>query len=77
MLIQKKQFQKNGQGEGYRLNLETRECEKFELKEPFRVIEVPPGARPVGELEIGTSAIPGAGVLVQVYEENLPRGIKL
>ncbi len=59
---------------GYKLNLKTKECEKFTLNEPFREVGVPLGARLEGELEIGTAAFPGAGVRVQVYEAETPRG---
>ncbi len=59
---------------GYRLNLKTKECQKYTLNEPFREVGVPLGARMVGELEIGTAAIPGAGVRVQVYEMATARG---
>ena len=60
---------------GYRLNLKTKVCEKFKLTEPFREIGVPLGARLDGEVEIGTAAIPGAGVLTQIYEADTPRGV--
>ena len=59
---------------GYKLNLKTKVCEKFALNEPFREVGVPLGARLEGELEIGTAAVPGAGVRVQVYEAETPRG---
>lgn len=59
---------------GYRLNIRERTCERFNLTEPFRAIEVPPEARSFGSLYIGSSAAEGAGVLVDVWGGQTERG---
>jgi len=59
---------------GYRFNLKTKECDKFTLRETFRPIAVPPGARSVGEAYIGTSAVGGGGVLVDIFAAETERG---
>ena len=62
------------QGVGYRLNLKTRECDRFTLREDFRPIAVPPGARAMGEVYIGSSAVVGSGVLVKIFGAETERG---
>lgn len=59
---------------GYRLNIRERTCERFNLTEPFRAIEVPPEAKSFGSLYIGSSAAEGAGVLVDVWGGQTERG---
>lgn len=59
---------------GYSLNLRTRECVRFFLHEPFRVIGVPEGARYYGEHYLGSSAAPGAGLEVKDFSADTPRG---
>ena len=62
------------QGVGYRLNLKMRECDRFMLREDFRPIAVSPGARAMGEVYIGTSAVVGSGVLVKIFGAETERG---
>lgn len=59
---------------GYRLNLKTKKCDKFSLKEPFPFIGVPSDAHFDGEGYIGTSGVVGAGVLVDLYTADTQRG---
>lgn len=63
---------------GYRVSIKPgskeKQCEKFELHEPFRRIEVPRGAKMLQNLEIGTNGLLGGGVKVQLYAENGSRG---
>ena len=59
---------------GYRLNLKTKVCDKFTLKEPFPVIGVPPDAKFDGEGYIGASGLVGAGVLVDLFNADTERG---
>ena len=56
------------------MNLKTRECDRFTLREDFRPIAVPPGARAMGEVYIGTSAVVGSGVLVKIFGTETERG---
>ena len=60
---------------GYRLNLRTRQCEKFTLTEPFRPIEVPENATSRGAAYVGSSSVSGAGVLVDIFVGDTPRGM--
>lgn len=62
------------QGVGYCLNLKMRECDRFMLREDFRPIAVSPGARAMGEVYIGTSAVVGSGVLVKIFGAETERG---
>jgi len=62
------------QDTGYRFNLKTKECDKFTLRETFRPIAVPPGARSMGEVYIGTSAVGGGGVLVDIFTAETEMG---
>ena len=59
---------------GYRLNLKTKVCDKFTLKEPFPVIGVPTDAHFDGEGYIGVSGLVGAGVLVDLFSADTERG---
>ncbi|CAH1261897.1 EPDR1 [Branchiostoma lanceolatum] len=63
-------------GTEYRLNLKSKECEKKELTEPWRPFEVPPNATFLGESYIGTGAVPGAGVLTELWERTFESGDK-
>ena len=44
------------------------------MTEPFRPVEVPPEARFLGSFYVGTSAAPGAGILVDAWGGQAERG---
>ncbi|XP_058957631.2 mammalian ependymin-related protein 1 [Pocillopora verrucosa] len=45
----------------------TGKCKKIELTEPFHKFEIPEGATFVAEGTLGSNALPGAGVNVQLF----------
>ena len=49
------------------MNLKTKQCYKQPLNETFRPIEVPYNAQHVDTLEIGSNAVAGAGVQVDLW----------
>ena len=59
---------------GYRLNLRTKECEKFKLTEPFRYFGVPDDAHFDEDRIIGSLAAPGAGLEVARYDGETSSG---
>ena len=59
---------------GYRVDLKTGECNKFQLTEPFEKIGVSPDDELVGKAEIGSNAQTGEGVEVNIYEGHTERG---
>lgn len=62
---------------GYRLNLRTRECEKFPLTEPFRPVEVPSNTTLDGTYYLGsTSAGVDNFVEMNYYSGYTDRGKK-
>lgn len=56
--------------QGYRLNLQTRVCDKFAITDDFRPIAIPQNATFLGEFFLGTSSVQGAGVLVESWAGN-------
>ena len=61
---------------GYRLNLRTKECEKFTLTEPFRVVGVPDDARFDEIRVLGLlGGDPGDSLVVDKYEGDTTRGV--
>jgi len=62
------------QGVGYRLNLRTRECEKFPLTEPWRPTEVPDNTTLDGTYYLGSTSVPNNYVEVNFYEGYTDRG---
>ena len=58
------------QKKGYHINLKTNTCEVFDLNDPFQRIAIPKNAKLDGEVYIGTSSIPGAGVEVDMWSGN-------
>ena len=60
---------------GYRLNLRTKECEKYRLTEPFGYWGLPEAARFDEDRVIGSLAAPGAGLEVALYEDDTTKGI--
>jgi len=56
---------------GYWINLKTGTCSVESITWPFHRIEVPENATFVDQFEIGTDAVPGAGVLVNVWEDKV------
>lgn len=59
---------------GYRINLRTRECERFPLQEPFPYVEVPTNATLDYTFYLGSSAIPGNFVEMNYYSAYTERG---
>ena len=51
----------------YFVNLKTRQCSKQPLNDTFRPIEVPYTAKFVDKREIGSNAVVGAGVEVNLW----------
>ena len=52
----------------------TGKCKKIELTEPFHRFAIPKDATFVGEGTIGSNAIPGAGVNVQLFSGEIQGG---
>ena len=52
----------------YRYNARTKQCFKYVLNETFRPYEIPFGAKFVDRVEIGSNAVSGAGVEVDIWE---------
>ncbi|XP_035700255.1 mammalian ependymin-related protein 1-like [Branchiostoma floridae] len=57
-------------GTEYRFNLKTKECQKREIADAWRPFQVPPNSTFLGEGYIGTGAVPGAGVLTQLWSNT-------
>eukprot|EP00118_Oscarella_pearsei_P024422 m.306034 g.306034 ORF g.306034 m.306034 type:complete len:207 (+) comp40911_c0_seq1:38-658(+) len=61
----------------YRIDLRTKQCTRYELTEPFEPIAVPIDAHFLESRYIGSSAVPGAGVLANVWiGESEERGYR-
>ena len=58
---------------GYRLNLRTRECEKFVLTEPFHYIEVPPNTTLDATYFLGSPEVAGNYVEMHFYSGDTER----
>ena len=56
----------------YRYNVRTKQCYKHVLNDTFRPFSIPFDAKFVDRLEIGSNAVAGAGVEVDVWEGNTP-----
>ena len=63
------------QGIGYRLNVRTRECEKFPLTEPWRPVEVPANTTLEATYYLGSENVPGNYVRMNAYHGNTERGV--
>ncbi|XP_035657336.1 mammalian ependymin-related protein 1-like [Branchiostoma floridae] len=63
-------------GTEYRLNLKTKECQKREMSNAWRPFQVPPNSTFLGESYIGTGAVPGAGVLTELWSNTFEDGDK-
>ena len=59
---------------GYRLNLRTRECEKFVLTEPFHYIEVPTNTTLDATYYLGSPEVAGNSVEMHFYSGDTERG---
>ncbi|XP_062502250.1 mammalian ependymin-related protein 1-like [Corticium candelabrum] len=55
------------QKEHYSVDLRTGQCTRSPLTEPFRPFSIPPTARFVGEFVLGSTAVAGAGAIVDVW----------
>lgn len=62
---------------GYRVNLQTRECEKFVLSEPWQPYEVPPNTTLDYTFYLGSSAVAGNSVEMNYYSGDTERGKNL
>ena len=62
------------QGIGYRVNLRTRECEKFQLTEKFRPIEVPANTTLDDTFYLGAKVVPENNVEMNSYSGNTLEG---
>jgi len=62
------------QGVGYRVNLQTRECESFQLSEKFHLVEVPVNATLDDTVYLGAKAVPENNVEMNLYSGNTERG---
>lgn len=51
----------------YRIDLDTGECEVFELTSKFRRVQIPSNATFIAEFYLGSSSVEGAGVLVEMW----------
>ena len=58
------------------MNLKTKECNKTNIANPFRPIEVPSFANFTDEVYLGISGLIGAGVLENIYQGAPPNGGK-
>merc|ERR1712127_492852 len=54
----------------YEFNFKTKECKKYEITHDFRDFGIPRNAKSVGESYIGSSGIPGAGLLTTLWEDD-------
>ncbi|XP_065919767.1 mammalian ependymin-related protein 1-like [Dysidea avara] len=62
------------EGVGYRLNLKTRECEKFPLTEPWHPTEVPENTTLDGTYYLGSTSVPNNYVEMNFYHGYTDRG---
>ena len=62
------------QGVGYRLNLKTRECEKFPLHEPWRPVEVPVNTTLENTFYLGSVDAANNYVKMNAYHGYTDRG---
>lgn len=62
------------QGVEYRYDYITQQCTQREIDRPFRPIGVPPNATSYGQLYIGTSGDPEAGLLVDIFGGEFGEG---
>jgi len=65
------------QGVGYRVNLRTRECEKFQLTEKFRPVEVPANTTLDDTVYLGAKVVPENNVEINFYTGNTEEGIAM
>ena len=56
----------------YRVNLQTKQCEKRSLNDTFRPFGVPDYAKYLNTVEIGTNAVPNAGIQVNLWAGDNP-----
>ena len=56
----------------YRVNLQTKQCEKRTLNDTFRPIGVPDYAKYIDTVEIGSNAVANAGIEVNFWAGDNP-----
>ncbi len=54
----------------YRFNLRTKECNKTTVTREWRNFGIPSNAKYLGESYIGSSAVPGAGILATLWSDE-------
>ena len=59
---------------GYRVNLRTRECEKFRLTEKFDPVEVPASATLDNTVYLGAKVVPENNVEMNFYSGHTEEG---
>ena len=62
---------------GYRVNLRTRECEKFEISEKFDPVEVPVNATLDATGYLGAKVVPENNVEMNFYSGHTEEGITI
>ncbi|KAL4659843.1 ependymin-like [Arapaima gigas] len=60
------------EGVFYEISYENRTCKKSELKGHFQPIEIPQDAQLLGQVVLGSSSTPGAGLLVNSWIGSVP-----
>uniref|UniRef100_A0A3B3QBX4 Ependymin n=1 Tax=Paramormyrops kingsleyae TaxID=1676925 RepID=A0A3B3QBX4_9TELE len=60
------------QGVSYEISYPNQTCKKAPLKTPFRPIEIPPDAKLLGKVVLGTNLAPGMGVLINAWAGAVP-----
>nr|WAJ59542.1 epdl2.4 protein [Paramormyrops sp. MAG]WAJ59545.1 epdl2.4 protein [Paramormyrops sp. MAG] len=60
------------EGVSYEISYQNQTCKKTPLKTPFLPIEIPPDAKLLGRVVLGTSSAPGMGVLVNSWTGAVP-----
>nr|WAJ59525.1 epdl2.3 protein [Paramormyrops sp. OFF] len=60
------------EGVSYEISYPNQTCKKTPLKTPFRPIEIPPDAKLLGKVVLGTNLAPGMGVLVNAWAGAVP-----
>lgn len=56
----------------YRVNLQTKTCQKRTLNDTFRPFGVPDYAKYLDTVEIGSNAVPNAGIQVTLWAGDNP-----
>uniref|UniRef100_A0A3B3QEI9 Ependymin n=1 Tax=Paramormyrops kingsleyae TaxID=1676925 RepID=A0A3B3QEI9_9TELE len=63
------------EGVSYEISYPNQTCKKAPLKTPFRPIEIPPDAKLLGKVVLGTNLAPGMGVLINAWSGETQGGL--